>query len=1745
MSIGLRKITFVLGFFVSGILALLFTLIPDSNWSTPQAYATSDVQPIITTGTCKAVVNYEIKATDPATAKYSDNTWEGSVQGQESATTLVETQVLTENANNPRDVTVRVKMAYPATTNYHYLHIPDFLQAPQKFIALRIKDGKSKTNESEISYITFDKLHSLYQKQPNQSWYELSNDGWPLNDYREHVIDWNGPYWNNDAGYLYPTPGSNIDHGDWDHLNFAKDSNRVNSFGDWKPMELPRDRDKLRVYWHGDNDNGHNLRTGRQYVIYYYEAKMDANEVFGPGTGVIPVPKYSDPKMANKSTSVGFTGIERSNINNQTNGFAYPRYIKATYVAADLYGYYDSPYLIPSLYNVPKDSILPKGMQLTGHFYTSDGNIIRNVSVQRGDQCYTYPDGKIDFSADTMKGIWDNLGQSNGKKYFFNDFNKENFEKANIQFRYDIWADDQFQQPADFNYTGSDRMRVGYLKGQYNGKTVPIKVFYYQEAKRWKPTWNKNSFAVRLRPYVLTEKDSKYPLNPVAISPYKRLVKWISFDDATIRDELQVGKTIERTVIPGFLRVKCAVKDIKAEQWDARSRTWTGSYLDSWAAGFYYEDGAPWMIGDERRIAIHQTGDRNRSKATLECWGERFDSGLGRNVVVHIPINGFVTFDAESTDGLHDASNKNLESLGMHTDDSNGKYYPIYGFSSCHKKLVQLVNAPAGGNANIPDKQWQAIAKTKKDHIVQEDPSSPQGILFSNDGGRCGEIPFMNATATGVGTTDFGTLFGPSLMMTAPIAGFDHHMPNYKKTIQISMNGLGKEGLGFGVIVGADTSNADFNNQMPPVLQYSSLSFYDGKDDPNGTVDWSDPAEFAKNFYYYGSRIGKRAVAYDPNRTDDLKVRNGENNDGQPSYLVDFKAYPESDVVIEPKIKPVTDGPEGSAYTSDKPGFYLAGKDTYDLQVDTDGGVMKPSPRAGKPLTVTVPCGKNYKKGETKIRAWADFNGNGVFDPDEVSTTASCAPQEKSISEYSRPFSAELPWSETEAATVTFNYPTKHDLNGKRNVWMRVRAVSDTDVVTKDDVLDPAKADKRRLAEGWPSEVRTVRPDPDAPASELGSAAGSWVLSESGETEDFLFDITTPPYAKDERFCYSANNGSVTFDPLKNDRDPNGINRPETDPNADRREPDRKTLVFMKDQDSDIIKVSDNGRKAVVENEGTYVINPETGMVTFTPEANFKNKLAGLQKNIDFTSIKYVFLTSEGKTSEGYTVYDRAKAANAKFQGNGGPRCALEVKADTWLNWKGSYTWTLNKEVLKGGDTGTSWLKNDERGRTNLQAGQRIPLKYQIKVKSKANRVLANGLKGRLNLYNPEATEKRIDSFTFYDPKTKGALADGLICQVDGGQLPTTVGSGQEKEINFTCNKPGTSGDLGTLAHKVEIAARVNGIGTNDQEIIPSWQRNSAESTTDVNSYQVSLRDFLYDSRNLAGHANLGHLPVEVRIGNDTYQANSLRDLRLSGGKIVAGYTNDAANGSGEAIITMPVPEINRPQVPEAGTKAILNETRLCLAGDPCVDQRVPEMTVPDGRYQDQEPGAPVSETDAKLAARPEVSIVRDSRARVTISMDEPYKTIYLRKLDQNGMQMLKGAQFKLSEDQNGHPGAVKTQLLPPSDDRTAQDDATEFKVSDLKILVPYWVTEIKAPSGHQLLSTPVQFQVRKDGSIEILSGGSRFITVGHDGTKALLNIQDVEQGRLPAAGGHGIVGSLMIGLTLFVSAFVVARRRV
>ncbi|WP_303323479.1 DUF5979 domain-containing protein [Actinomyces radicidentis] len=93
----------------------------------------------------------------------------------------------------------------------------------------------------------------------------------------------------------------------------------------------------------------------------------------------------------------------------------------------------------------------------------------------------------------------------------------------------------------------------------------------------------------------------------------------------------------------------------------------------------------------------------------------------------------------------------------------------------------------------------------------------------------------------------------------------------------------------------------------------------------------------------------------------------------------------------------------------------------------------------------------------------------------------------------------------------------------------------------------------------------------------------------------------------------------------------------------------------------------------------------------------------------------------------------------------------------------------------------------------------------------------------------------------------------------------------------------------------------------------------------------------------------------------------------------------------------------------------------------------------------------------------------------------------------------------------------------------------TSFTTETLELGKTYWLVETKAPTGHNLLPTPVAFTLGKDDSglttITLVSGqnlGSTSITVanatgGDSPVAASISVKDTETGTLPLSGGNGI----------------------
>ena len=158
-----------------------------------------------------------------------------------------------------------------------------------------------------------------------------------------------------------------------------------------------------------------------------------------------------------------------------------------------------------------------------------------------------------------------------------------------------------------------------------------------------------------------------------------------------------------------------------------------------------------------------------------------------------------------------------------------------------------------------------------------------------------------------------------------------------------------------------------------------------------------------------------------------------------------------------------------------------------------------------------------------------------------------------------------------------------------------------------------------------------------------------------------------------------------------------------------------------------------------------------------------------------------------------------------------------------------------------------------------------------------------------------------------------------------------------------------------------------------------------------------------------------------------------------------------------------------------------------------------------------------------------------------TITNTPSTKTVYIQKLGEDGddpdidPDPLPGAQFKLYKDNNGTRGAE----IP---DAFGAENNGRFTIANLKFGA-YWLEEVKAPSGYQLLPSPIRFTVDENGVALISKPGN--VALGSD--NLTINVTDARQYVLPATGGAGIWPFIAVAGGLVVVAvivFVCTRRK-
>lgn len=1352
-------------------------------------------------------------------------------------------------------------------------------------------------------------------------------------------------------------------------------------------------------------------------------------------------------------------------------GMAHFKYRFDAVTTTTLHGYYDSPLLLKALYDNGdgKDGKpLPDGLEVKGHFTNGDGGSkITDVKEMVGGECRQYTDGEINFSAQDLKGIWDNLGQSKGRTFITGS--------SNAKFTPDIYQDESLKTITNPHFEGGDssyKTRNGYLKAEVKGagdktETVPVKITYF---------FDEDSNKYHFRPWVFPHKDPKFPLNPVAISPYKDMVTWMKMGDLNPGDTTTV-KTQE--VIPGFLKVSCKVDKITATT-NASGASDPNAGLDVYSPGQYYHDGAPWMLGDGQAIGIHQKDSGKTHDIDLTCWGERKE--VGQADYQKIPLSGLVAIDAESTDGYSVDSKDEQLKLSRLSDGGTvtgeGKTYVINGFSSCNEfNKGMLATIPAGKN------DTSGIITTPGNAInfgASGDVAS--GVSFNNHpDGRCGER-----------NTDDGAIMGPSLMAVVPI-NRDDSANHPEAKIRLTMKGYGNQAIGLGVVVGVDTSNADYNSAMPPVLQYSSLSFHGARESKAGE-DWSEPKFFNQNYYYYGSRLGKTAVPYHPdvnnkqNPDGSIAVRDGSNNDGIPSKIIELKRGNDKEKRPQPLITPTTK--DGVVYNGGK---WLLSNTAGILKDGANGATFEKNPHPTQPLQVKVKCGKSTS-GETKVRAWADFNGNGVFDPDEASSVGTCTKQTgdlRSSTDMSKP-TADLPWSGTDEVTLTFDYPTKHDLGAKNNVWMRVRAVDAKDA----SVIEGKEADSR----GKPANVSggpvPVNPD-EHEKSETESAKGSWAFSASGETEDYLFNITGGVKAENDVFTATKRDEATSIPVAKND-----VKK------SDAYKAKNNSIVFLSENNNDKVTISENGKKAVVKGEGTYTVKDD-GTVDFVMDDTMKGRYDGMSANdvIKLTPLKYGIY---GEADPQKDPWAKDSAAIATIEGTVSKGEPVIIDTTIWNEQTANYQWSLDKEILAG-NTGSTYAKEDSRTRPeSAKDTDKVGQTYRLTVEGKREAGTISKVRGTVSV-KIYAAEFRGFSLNLVP---EGTSKDTVDCTFDetGKYWDTfTLTARASMDLAITCVPKD-----GKKIPAEGVTLKVLNKNVNYPYIINDTIH---DKTKDVNSDASKVK--LSDTLTTAG---AGQSLGDVELTGDF--SGKLKDLTIDPVQFFKDHPVSGKDDEAKAVATVVIPDglsTTWPGKDDTKGKTISNEAKLCVEGQP-------DCTAP----------------------TPIPGKKTESSTTLTLAGKKKPVAIYIKKVSGNDTDVpQKGSEFAVYPDNNGKPGdtAVGTltavKAIPTgaaaAEKETNAEEAYIFETPALDLGKKYWLKEIKAPGGHQLLAEPVEFTIgeataadkvktTENLTLSISKGKSDLIVPQVTNDKLVIRVTDAEKAHLPAAGSSGLLLALLLG---------------
>ncbi len=148
---------------------------------------------------------------------------------------------------------------------------------------------------------------------------------------------------------------------------------------------------------------------------------------------------------------------------------------------------------------------------------------------------------------------------------------------------------------------------------------------------------------------------------------------------------------------------------------------------------------------------------------------------------------------------------------------------------------------------------------------------------------------------------------------------------------------------------------------------------------------------------------------------------------------------------------------------------------------------------------------------------------------------------------------------------------------------------------------------------------------------------------------------------------------------------------------------------------------------------------------------------------------------------------------------------------------------------------------------------------------------------------------------------------------------------------------------------------------------------------------------------------------------------------------------------------------------------------------------------------------------------------------------------IGITKLADDSASRLQGVRFDLYDDPAGDP--IADGIVDAPADKSMGD--VQFITAELDVNRTYWLREVKAPEGYQLLPVAIPFMVNEDGLITLIEPqtASSLVSVGNrvlgDTTLAnnALTVNNVPIGHLPAAGGRTPFIPVAVGIVMILLA--------